>query len=70
MTPSSREAHLRDRAREAGLKLVKDPSRDPDHLTYGGFMLIHLAGNWVVAGSQPLPYFLDLDDVEERLTSP
>jgi hypothetical protein len=70
VTPSSREARARDRAREAGLKLVKNRSRDPDNLTYGGFMLIDPQINAVVAGGEPVPFFLDIDDVESWLASP
>jgi hypothetical protein len=70
MTPSSREARARSLARGAGLKLVKNRSRDPEDLTYGGFMLIDPQSTAVVAGSEPVPYFLDLDDAESWLASP
>ncbi len=69
MSATRTEARLRRIANSYGLALCKSRERDPRSLTYGGFMIVDRWTNGVVAGADPRPYFLDLDDVSAFLES-
>ena len=64
-----RENRLRRMADRQGLRLVKSRRRDPRAVDYGGYMLVDIATNAVVAGTGAIgrPHW-SLDDVEEWLT--
>jgi hypothetical protein len=62
------ENKLRRMAARQGLQLVKCRRRDPRALGYGGYMVVDIARNFVVAGAHPIEYSLTLEDVEEHLT--
>ena len=50
-----------------GYQLMKAAARDPDNITFGGYMIIEPLSNFVVAGhggNARGGYGLDLDDVE------
>src|SRR6266480_2203539 len=66
-----RENRLRRMAERQGLQLVKSRRRDPRAIDYGGYMLVDIATNGVVAGVGAVgrPHW-GLDDVEEYLTIP
>jgi hypothetical protein len=63
-----RENRLRRMADRQGMRLVKSRTRDPRAVDYGGYMLVDLATNGVVAGTGAIgrPHW-SLDDVEEFL---
>jgi hypothetical protein len=65
-----RENRLRRMAKRQGLQLMKSRRRDPCALGYGGYMLVDAATNSVVAGEVDSRRALDLDEVEEWLTTP
>lgn len=60
------EDRLRRMARRQGLTLLKSRTRDPRALTYNGFMLAD-ANNYIVAGSHPNGYSMNIDEVERFL---
>ena len=64
-----RENRLRRMADRQGLHIVKSRRRDPRALDFGGYMIVDTQGNWVVAGGSPWVFSLDLDAVEDYLTS-
>jgi hypothetical protein len=63
-----RENRLRRMAERQGLALHKSRRRDPRALGYGGYMLVDVATNSVVAGELDSPRALTLDEVDEYLT--
>jgi hypothetical protein len=64
-----RENRLRRMAGRQGLELKKSRTRDPRAYQYGGYMLVDIDLNAVVAGTEVgLGYELTLDDVEAYLT--
>lgn len=67
-TEKTRENRLRRMAQRQGLQLARSRRRDPRAFDYGGYMLVDVASNAVVAGGSPLPYALDLAAVESYLT--
>lgn len=62
-----RENRLRRAAERQGFKLSKSRRRDPRATDYGGFMLIDVSTNGVVAGGNPYAYSLNLDEIEAFL---
>ncbi len=70
-TDKTRETRLRRMADRQGLRLVKSRRRDPHAIDYGGFMLVDIHTNTVVAGTGAIgrPHW-SLDDVERWLTRP
>lgn len=70
MTDKVRQNRLRRMAERQGLALAKSRRRDPNALDFGGFMLVDGKTNAVVAGGDPVPYSLTLDEVEAWLTAP
>jgi len=64
----TREQRLRRMADRQGLRLEKSRTRDPRAIDYGGWMIVDLATNAVVAGTGALgrPHW-SLDDVESYL---
>jgi hypothetical protein len=67
-TEKVRENRLRRMAGRQGLRLVKSRRRDPRAIGYGGFMIVD-QNNVVVAGEVDSARALDLDAVEQYLTS-
>jgi hypothetical protein len=63
-----RENRIRRMAARQGFVLNKSRRRDPMALDFGGYMLVDLYDNFVVAGADPIPYSLSLDDAEAWLT--
>ena len=63
-TERMRENRLRRRAQRQGLMLQKSRRRNPLALDYGGYWLVDVQHNLVVAGGQGSGYALDLDAVE------
>lgn len=65
----TRETRLRRMADRQGVRLVKSRRRDPRAIDYGGYMLVDLQTNTIVAGTETLgrPHW-SLDDVERYLT--
>jgi len=63
-----RENRLRRMAERQGMRLLKSRRRDSRALDYGGYMLVDLRTDAVVAGGSPTPFFLDMDEVEAWLT--
>ena len=62
-----RADRLRRKLGRMGYRLTKSTARDPDDITYGGYMIVQLDRNIVVAGrsgSARRGYTLDLDEVE------
>jgi hypothetical protein len=62
------ENRLRRAAERQGYRLSKSRRRDPRAIDYGGYMVIDVQTNGVVAGATPHAYSMDLDGVEEFLT--
>ena len=62
-----RENRLRRAAQRQGYKLVKSRRRDPRAIDYDGWMLVDPSTGAVVAGGDPHPYALALEDVERFL---
>jgi hypothetical protein len=50
-----------------GMSLVKSKRRNPQAFDYGGFMIVDISTNAVVAGADPLPFCMSIDDVEAWL---
>ena len=65
----SREQRLRRAAQRQGYKLVKSRRRDPRALGYGRWYIVDVAGNYIVVGTEGGHANMDLDAVEEWLTS-
>jgi hypothetical protein len=65
----TREKRLRRAAARQGLRLSKSARRDPYANDYGKFRVENPDLGAVVAGGLPFDYSLDLDEVEEVLTS-
>jgi hypothetical protein len=63
------ESRLRRMAARQGLRLMKSRRRDPDAYDFGGYMLVDLDTNSAVAGSDPLPFSLTIQDVTAYLKS-
>ena len=70
----ARENRLRAMARRQGLRLVKNPRRDPRAIDYGSYMLVNPDTEWMVAdfgwdhvGRPDGDSWLD--DIEAYLTS-
>ena len=63
-----RENRLRRAASRQGLNLTKSRRRDPRAYDYDRYMLVDAWTGKVVAGGDPHPYTLSLDEVEEWLT--
>lgn len=57
-----RENRMRRVLKRMGYRLAKSRRRDPRSIDYGGYMIIDLEHNFVIAGSQN--FDLTLDDVE------
>lgn len=64
MASKIQENRVRRMAERQGLTLSKSRRRDPKALDFGGYMLINASTNTVVAGSDPSPYSLSLDEAE------
>ena len=64
-----RENRLRRMAERQGLRVEKSRRRDPRALGYGMYMVVGATTNVIMAGDTNFGYSLDLDDVEEYLTS-
>lgn len=62
-----RENRLRRAAERQGYRLSKSRRRDPRAIDYGGYMVIDIQTNGIVAGATPYAYTMDLDAVEEFL---
>ena len=62
------ENRLRRMAHRQGYQLRKSRRRDPRAVSYGGYMVVDSDHNFVVAGSSPFAYSMDLKDVESWLT--
>jgi hypothetical protein len=64
-----RENRLRRMAERQGLRLVKSRRRDPRAIDFGGYMIVDVETNGIVAGTGALgrPVWA-LDDVERYLT--
>jgi hypothetical protein len=70
MDPQSKEDQLRHAAHSLGLKLERSPEKDSRHLTFGGYMLVHMERNAVAygaAGHTGRGYTLTLKGVEAYL---
>ena len=68
-TEKSRETRLRRAAERQGLVLQKSRRRDPRAIDYGGYKLVDLQTNAVVAGTEGIGRaHWSLDDVEQYLT--
>ncbi len=63
----TRENRLRRAAHRQQLQLVKSRSRHPQAPDYGGYMLVDLYTNTIVAGELHSPLALSLDEVEANL---
>jgi hypothetical protein len=70
MADKIQENRVRRMAGRQGLLLSKSRRRDPLALDFGGYMLVDSRSNAVVAGAEPLPYSLTLDDAEAWLRRP
>jgi hypothetical protein len=70
MTDKVRENRLRRMAERQGLSLSKSRRRDPHAIDFGGYMLVDTSTNTVVHGSAPVPYSLDLNEIEKWLSDP
>lgn len=46
---------------------MKSRRRDPEAVDFGGFMLVDALENFVVAGGQPFPFSLSVDEIEQYL---
>ena len=68
MAEKVRENRLRRAAERQGYRLSKSRRRDPRAIDYGGYMLVDVQTNGIVAGATPYAYSLDLDAVEGLLT--
>jgi hypothetical protein len=63
-----RENRLRRMAERQGLALHKSRRRDPRALGFGGYMIVDVATNAIVAGELDSPRALTLEEVEQYLT--
>jgi hypothetical protein len=66
-TDEAREKRLRKQVQKRGYLLRKFRSRTPGHQSYGKFMIVNPAINGAVAGHEPFPYSLNLDQVDSWL---
>jgi G:T-mismatch repair DNA endonuclease (very short patch repair protein) len=66
-TDEAREKRLRKKVQKLGYALKKKRSRTPGHPGYGKFMIVDETINGAVAGHEPFPYSMDLDQVESWL---
>jgi len=64
---SLEEARVRRLARTLGFALRKSRARNPELLSFGGFMLIDLDTNTVVAGAHPYAFSLTLEEAEAEV---
>jgi len=64
----ARESRLRGTARRQGYALVKSRTRREDAFEFGRFFIIDADRNSVVAGTYPVTFSMDLDDVEAWLS--
>lgn len=69
MSQKVRENRLRRMAQRQGLELQKSRARDPRALGFGGYMLVEVRRNAVVAGAEGHAYSLTLDEAEHWLTT-
>ena len=58
------EERFRGRLARRGFLLRKSRSRTPEHLGYGGYLIMDVATNSVVAGAWPYAFSMDIGDVE------
>lgn len=59
-----RENRLRRAAERQGLRIIKSRRRDPRAIDYGGYMIVDIQLNAVVAGELNSPMAMSLDEVE------
>lgn len=62
------EDRLRSALARRGYLLRKNRRRTPEVYGYGGYMIINARYNAIVAGGNPWPYSLTLDEVAEWLS--
>lgn len=63
-----RELRLRRMAERQGLALHKSRRRDPRAIDFGGWMIVDMSTNSIVAGELGTGHAMDLDQIEEYLT--
>jgi hypothetical protein len=63
-----RELRLRRMAERQGLALHKSRRRDPRAIDFGGWMIVDVSTNSIVAGELGTGHAMDLDQVEAYLT--
>jgi hypothetical protein len=68
-TEKTRENRLRRMAQRQGYRLMKSRSRDPRAIGFGEYMIVDLETNLTATGDPRRGEGLDLDGVEEWLTS-
>jgi hypothetical protein len=64
------ELTLRRHADDAGYRLMKNPSRNPGHPSFGGYQLASHDHGGVDCGHGPFGYSADLPEVAEFLKGP
>jgi hypothetical protein len=69
MSDKVRENTLRRQLDRLGYRLMKSSARDPNDLTYGGYQIVDVQINGLVAGwgNANRGFGFDLDDVEDWL---
>lgn len=63
------ENKLRRMALRQGLRLEKSRRRDPHAVDFGGFMLVDVETNALVAGGSPVAYSMSAQEVQAWLAS-
>ena len=60
-----KENQIRRKLKRMGYILKKSRRKDPDAYDYGGYMILDLWSGVVMFASDPIPYCLTIEDVEE-----
>ena len=55
---------IRRKLMQMGRYLTKSRRRDPNALDFGGYMICDIETDGVVAGAEPIPFSMTLDEVE------
>jgi hypothetical protein len=59
------EQKIRRLAKREGSVLHKSRCRSPEHLDYGGYMLVDAATSCVILGGSPWAYSSDLEQISD-----
>jgi hypothetical protein len=64
-TEKVKENRIRRKLDRMGYRLVKSRAKDPDSYSFGGYMVLSLWTDEILAGSEPYEYSMSISDVEK-----